>query len=303
MNKLYLKIRNRLEWLGLKLLIGLFSLMPIETASNVAGKFARVVGPYVGKSNVARRNLKASFPDWSDEKIKAVIADMWESLGRYFGEFPHIAKLTNEEFLAMTEFVGKERLLSLKDHNNGALIFSCHMANWELGAKAAHVLQVPLSVVYRPLNNEYVNELVNSYRDQYQSVSIAKSNTGGRELIKGLKEGSRVAILIDQKMNTGIPVPFFGRDAMTTTSIADLAMRYGYPVIPARVERLAHAPKFRITIYPPLEYEVTGEYEKDARNIMLAAHAMMESWITERPEQWFWLHKRWDSSQRVAKRA
>ena len=99
-------------------------------------------------------------------------------------------------------------------------------------------------------------------------------------------------MLVDQKMNDGIPVPFFGRDAMTAPALARLALRYKCRVIPARAERLGGA-RFRLTFYDPMPLPDTGNLQADTLTLMTAVNAQIEAWIRERPDHWFWLHRRW----------
>jgi KDO2-lipid IV(A) lauroyltransferase len=113
-----------------------------------------------------------------------------------------------------------------------------------------------------------------------------------RRSMEALKEGRHLALLVDQKMNDGIPVPFFGRDAMTAPAVAQLAMRYNAAIVPARVERLAGA-HFRLTVFPEVVQPRSGNRQADTRAIMASVNAVLESWIRARPEQWFWLHRRW----------
>lgn len=287
------RLQHRLEWLLISGLFALFQRLPLETASDFGGWLARRVGPHLKVNRVARRNLSQAFPEWSGDKVDAVTRDMWDNLGRYATEFPHIAKLTPEQFAAITEIEGAEHLLAAKHFGTGTLIFSGHMANWEMGVKTGTELGIPLSAVYRPLNNPHMDALVNHYRNQYQTHGIAKTASGGRELLKTLRDNGHVAFLLDQKMNSGIPISFFGRDAMTATSIADLHLKHGYPILPARIERIGKKPRFKVTIFPPLEYDKTGDTKADVKAIMQATHRLLEDWIRERPEQWFWVHKRW----------
>ena len=99
-------------------------------------------------------------------------------------------------------------------------------------------------------------------------------------------------MLADQKMNDGIPVPFFGRPAMTAPALAALALRFDCDVLPARAERLAGA-HFRLTVFPPLPLPRTGDSHADAAALMAQVNAILETWIRDRPEQWFWVHQRW----------
>ena len=107
-----------------------------------------------------------------------------------------------------------------------------------------------------------------------------------------MRRGGHVSLLADQKLNEGIAVPFFGRPAMTAPALALLALRFGCAILPARVERLRGA-RFRLTLYPPLDMPRSGDRDGDVMTIMTAVNATLEAWISERPEQWFWVHSRW----------
>lgn len=287
------RLRHVLEWGVLKLLLGIFLLLGLRRSSDWMGAFGRFLGPKLRrKSDIARRNLRLAFPDWSEQQIEDTIVEMWDNLGRYLGELPHIAPMQPQAFLQIAEIRGQEHLLAAKSCD-GSLFFSAHMANWELGAKTSWACGVPFAIVYRPLNNPLTDRMTNGFRDQYQLRGLPKTAAGSRDLLKTLRDGDPVAILIDQKMNTGSAIPFFGQEAMTSLAIADLAVKYGHPIIPTRVERLGRSATFRITFEPPVHWERTDDAKADAAALMLKLHSIMEGWIRERPGQWFWVHKRW----------
>lgn len=288
------RLRHGLEWAVLHILFALMRCVGLRRGSNLMGWLARRVGPRLGKKNrIARTNLRLAFPDWTEQQINDTVAGVWENMGRYLAEFPLIAPMPAEEFRQIAEIRGEEHMKAAAASGKGMLLFSAHMANWELGAKASWACDTPFAVVYRPLNNPWVDTLTNNHRNQYQLRGLPKNTQGSRDLLKTLRDGEPVAILIDQKMNTGIPVPFFGREAMTSPAIAELAIKYGVPIIPTRVERLGRNARFRITFEPPVEWESTGDKKADAKAIMCKLHDIMEGWIRERPDQWFWVHKRW----------
>lgn len=290
----YKRLFHRLEWGLLRALLVLLRCIGLRRSSWLTGKLGRLIGPRVrSKSNIARDNLRLAFPDWTEARIEETIAGMWENLGRYLGEFPHIAPMSAEEFFLIADVQGVEHMKAAATAGKGSLFFSAHMANWELAAKSSWAYGLLASVIYRPLNNPWVDRTTNEHRNHYQLRGLPKNMQGGRELIKTLREGKPVAILIDQKMSNGIPVPFFGQDAMTSPAVAELAIRYGYPILPVRVERLDNDVRFRITFHPPVEWTPTGDTAADTVTIMRQLHAILEGWIRERPEQWFWVHKRW----------
>jgi KDO2-lipid IV(A) lauroyltransferase len=107
-----------------------------------------------------------------------------------------------------------------------------------------------------------------------------------------MRDGGHLGLLIDQKMNEGIPVPFFGRDAWTATAPADLALKFKAPVVPARIVRLPGA-RFKIEVFPPMELPDTGDRKADVRTLITQMTALIEGWIRDNPEQWFWVHRRW----------
>ena len=151
---------------------------------------------------------------------------------------------------------------------------------------------MPLDRVYRAANNRLVEWLYRRGRAAVEGALIPKGPAGARLLLRSLKDGKHLAMLVDQKMNDGIAAPFFGRDAMTAPALAELALRFDCPVVPARVERLEGA-HFRFTAYPPMDLGGGGERHADVAAATAKVNALIEGWVRERPEQWLWLHNRW----------
>ena len=151
---------------------------------------------------------------------------------------------------------------------------------------------VPVTAVYREANNPIVDRMISRFRSAVMQHRVPKGHDGTRELVRALGSGKHVALLVDQKLTTGIPVPFFGRDAMTAPAVATFALRYDCPIWPVRVERLGGV-KYRVTVYPKLTIPEEGTREERTRAIMVTINRVLEDWIRERPEQWLWLHRRW----------
>jgi Kdo2-lipid IVA lauroyltransferase/acyltransferase len=146
--------------------------------------------------------------------------------------------------------------------------------------------------MYRAANNPIVDRLINHARGVVGSELAAKGSSGARRMLAAMKSGRHIAMLVDQKLNDGVPIPFFGRDAMTAPSLAVFALRYECAVVPMRVDRVAGA-RFRITVEPALDLPRTGDDAADMLAIMTKVNQVLERWIRERPEHWFWLHRRW----------
>ena len=259
------------------------------SSSRLGGWLGRRVGPALGVSGQARRNLAAAFPDWPPAEIERVVGGMWDNLGRVAAEYPHLRhiRVFGGDRVATHGLDHLERAVS---SNRRVILFSGHLANWEIAALAAGQCGVEIAQVYRAANNPFVDRMIGRWRGD-RGEFIPKEAVG-RRAVAALRRGAHLTILVDQKLNEGIPVPFFGRDAMTAPTVALLALRFDCDVLPVRVERVGGA-RFRLTIEPPLPLPDTGNRAADVAAMMTAVNGTLERWIRERPEQWFWVHRRW----------
>lgn len=285
-------VRHPLEALAASVVWGLFRILPVDMASALGGKFARLVGPRIRISERARKNIERAFPGIDDGDAEAIIADMWENLGRTVAEFPHIGKFRFEGGDARVKVHGLDHLIDFRDDGKPGFYLSAHLANWELAPLTAHVHDVPSAFVYREANNRLVEKFYMSGRKRYRDMMIPKGREGAKRILKALKDGKHVGIMLDQKMNDGIPVPFFGIDAMTATALGDLAANLKCPVIPARVIR-ENGAHFTVEVSAPLYAEDTGDRSRDSRELTTRANKIIEDWVREKPGQWLWLHNRW----------
>jgi KDO2-lipid IV(A) lauroyltransferase len=280
-----MKAQHLIEALLLKWVFSAFRTMPLDVASFAGGAIARAIGPFMSAHHTAKKNLKLAYPKLTPSEHYALLSGMWDNLGRTAAELPHLPG----KLFSRVEMIGHEHI---PEPGKPALFFSAHLGNWELNAPMAFRHGVPLSLIYRHANNPYVDEVIRSLRASQCTDLFAKGPKGGAGLMRSLRAKQSIAMLIDQKMNDGIALPFFGHNAMTATAIAELALRFDLPIIPAHIVRTKGA-HFKGYVSPPLAYEKTGDKEKDVRAIMLAINRMVEGWIREHPEQWFWVHKRW----------
>lgn len=277
-------------WLVLKV----FAAMSLDRASAVGGAIARTIGPHLPVSRVAQRNLARAIPETSVAEARRIIRGMWENIGRTLGEYPHIGTILIHEKgpRPRIQIIRPDIIDLLRDDGKTGIFFSAHLANWEILVSAGTQSGVRMVSVYRAANNRLVEEIFQRYRDGNDSVMAPKGAEGGRRVIAEMKGGRHLALLVDQKMNDGIPVPFFGLNAMTAPALVRLADRFDCPVVPARIERLEGA-RFRLTLYPPLALERDAKGRIDAHAAMTQVNDIVEGWIRERPDQWLWLHRRW----------
>ncbi len=273
-------------------LFHLLGAMSVERASAIGGWLARTVGPRLGLTRRARHNLRRAFPEKSPEEIEKIVIEMWDNLGRVAAEHPHLGRLKAFTPDSPIAVAGIEHVDAALKHGRPIIFFTAHLANWEASGIAARAYGVPLNLIYRPANNPWVDRLFQAGRGEFARALIPKGAYGARLAITKLRAGEPLGMLIDQKMNNGIAVPFFGRDAMTAPALAELALRYDCTVLPVQVERLGEV-NFRVTVHPPLELARSGDRHADVRAIMTRVNAALEGWIRERPGQWLWLHRRW----------
>jgi KDO2-lipid IV(A) lauroyltransferase len=282
---------HRLEGWGAVLLSGALGLLPIEWASAVGGAAGRWIGPRLGISKRARINLRRAYPELSETAIEGIVTGMWDNLGRVAAEYPHLHEIRVFAPGGRVETHGFEHMDRAVAAGRSMIIFSGHIANWEIGALAAVQYGITVTQIYRAANNPRVDRLIARFRGD-RGEYAPKSAAGARRAFAALHRGEHLTMLADQKLNEGIPAPFFGRPAMTTSALALLALRFDCDVLPARVERLGGA-RFRLTVFPPLPLPRSGDRKADVAALTTAVNATLESWIRDRPELWLWLHRRW----------
>ena len=281
-----MRLQHVVEASLLRALFAFLRALPLDSASALGGFLGRRIGPFFSAHKTALRNLVRVFPEKPEAWRREIRERMWENLGRVAAELPH---LPGQVLINRLVIRGEEHLPKTGE---SALFFSGHLGNWELLPSIPHYRGVPITLVYRHANNPLVDKIIAGIRAVHSDNMIAKGPRGAFKLAKALKRKESICMLVDQKMNDGISVPFFGKPAMTAPAIAQLALHYDMPIIPARVVRTGGA-HFEVTIDPPVAFEKTGDKDADQRAIMTTINARIETWIREHPEQWFWVHKRW----------
>lgn len=282
--------RYAVEGILVSTLLNLFKVLPLDWASGMGGFIGRSIGPRLSVNRKALRNLKASLPDKTEAEYKQIIYGMWDNLGRTFAEYPHLEKIA---FTRMTS-TGAEYLEGMGSSDKPAILFTGHLANWETPAAYAYRLGIHLDLIFRAPNNPYVENILQECRSMGGKLkTYPKSSQGMRQVMSALKSGRKIGILIDQKYNQGLAMPFFGRTAMTSPAFVQLAQKFDCPLHAAHVVRTKGA-NFHITIFP-----ATQTKDRAVEDVITESHMMLESWIAERPEQWLWLHNRWKNKDGV----
>lgn len=291
------RARHLCEGLAVALLFAVLRALPVRWASALGAAVAGALGPLLPVHRHGIDNIAQAFPAFSPAEVRRCARRMWRHLGRVAAEYPHLNRFSIDAPDGRLALVGRAHLAEARRSPRGGIFFSGHVGNWEVAALAPEQSGIPVALVYRPPNNPIVDRLIRQARDAVARHRIPKGAIGARDMVRTLKAGRHLALLVDQKFNGGIAVPFFGREAMTAPSVASLAVKYGCPVWPVRVERLAGT-RFRITVFPALRIPREGSREEKVRTIMIEVNRMLEGWIRDRPEQWLWLHRRWPCAER-----
>lgn len=270
---------------------GFFRLLPIDAASAIGGWILQTLGPLARVDAIAQRNIAAALPGLGAAGRRAVCRGMWNNMGRVIGEYAHLRRIA--EAPARVEVVDPDNLYARAvAAGKGALVLSAHFGGWELFSLPASRAGGKQFDIYRAANNPLVDSLLKRARLQMaRGGLIAKGPGSMRETVARLREGHCVGMVVDQKTNEGIPVAFFGRDAMTTRTPAALAYRFDCPIFVALVERTRGA-RFRIVVHA-VEVVRSGDRGRDIAQTTQAINALIESAIRAKPEQWMWVHRRW----------
>lgn len=284
--------RHVCEAVAAQALFGLLGALPVGWASALGGALGGCIGPLLPVHRQGLDNLARALPELAPAEVRRCARRMWRHLGRVAAEYPHLHRFSIDAPGGRVELVGRAHLDEAKRSPTGGIFVSGHIGNWEIAPLTLEQAGIPATAVYRAANNPIVDRMIARFRNTVMQNLVPKGHDGTRELVRSLGAGKHAALLVDQKHNTGIPVPFFGRDAMTAPAVATFALRYDCPIWPVRVERLAGA-SFRATIYPKLAVPEQGTREERVRATMVAINRILEAWIRERPEQWLWLHRRW----------
>lgn len=285
------KFRHLLEYIPIYLAYRLCRWLGFSRSSNLGGFIGRHAGYwYACLTKVADKNITRAFPDLSAEQRKVIIKKSAENFGRTFFEY-FVLDLTYQDHRFNVNY---DSIKDVKEYLMGSrpiIGFSAHLGNWEIGAQSYKDQGHPLATIYRSVNNPYVDALILKCRATIMSAQIPKGKGSGIASLRALKAGKHMLILVDQKYNEGINIPFFGYDAKTADGFVKLAIAANAYLIPIFVTR-HNGTEFKFHYCKNIIDPNTMTIEE----CLLKVNRQIESWIRTYPEQWFWFHKRWDKS-------
>jgi KDO2-lipid IV(A) lauroyltransferase len=266
--------------------------------SNFCGAVMRRIGPYLPEHRVGRANLIAAFPEKSTAEIEQILAGVWENVGRVAAEFAHLDRLWDHDpsrpdrGRMLPSDDAYRRMLEVRDDGKPALVFSAHLANWELPAVAAAYYGVASAVLYRPPNIGEVAEAVIRMREGLMGHLIPTGLDAPVRIAEALQRGTHVGMLVDQYHTRGVDVMFFGRKARTNPLIARLAQHFDCPIYGFYVVR-HQGTRFRLELTEPITAVRDAKGSVDVERTMQRINDIIEGWVRAHPEQWLWLHRRW----------
>ena len=267
----------------------LFKILGLKSSSNISSKIISLIGPFFRSKKTIKLNILKAIPNLSHYEEKNIIQEMWKNYGRILSEYIFIKDFRNGKFKENLQIEGQEILEKIKKENRPVIFISGHFNNFELMAMHIDRSNIDLAAIYRPLNNKFLNFLMEKIRKKHICKNqIKKGISGTKQLLSFFRNGSSIALMIDQRVSQGIRSKFFGQEALTTTIPAQFQKKFHCDVVPIYIERIKKT-NFKITIHKPLRYNHNDTIESITSNLS----TILEKMILRNPGQWIWSHNRW----------
>ena len=282
-------IKYFIEFILIIIFFFIFKILGYKNATNLGEVIGKKFGPLFRSNYKIKKNLENSKIGNSEKDRKIIINNMWGNYGRIFAEYMYIKKYRKNNLSNNIEIIGQNILEEIKNNNKPVIFISGHFNNFELMAMHIEKSGVDLAAIYRPLNNKFLNPLMEKIRIKYIcKKQIKKGISGTKEILKHFKEGTSIALMIDQRVSEGISCNFFNNKALTTTIPAQFVKKFNCRVVPIYIER-KNKYQFRLEIHKPLEFLNNETIETITSNL----NKILENMVKRNPDQWIWTHDRW----------
>ena len=266
-----------------------FKILGFKLSSSIGGKLFEIIGPLFRSKQLINSNIKKAIPDVNLKNINKITKLMWNNYGRVFAEYVFIKNFRNGNLNSRIKIEGQDVLDEIKRLNKQVVFISGHFGNFELMALHIERSGINLSAIYRPLNNIFLNKIMERIRKKYIcKIQIKKGIGGMKKLINLKKNNYSTAIMIDQRVSEGIKSNFFNEEALTTTIPAQLVKKFKIPIVPVFIERINDV-NFKITIKKPINFSNEDSIKKITDDL----NCILEKMIIQKPEHWIWSHNRW----------
>ena len=268
----------------------IFKIIGLKNSKYLSGNIMTLLGPIFRSKKIIFSNLSKAFPDLDDVEKEKILKKMWFNYGRIFAEYMLIKEFRNnpkESCNIINE--NPEILEKIKINSQPVIFISGHFNNFELMAMEIERSGIDLAAVYRPLNNKFINPIMENIRKKYIcKKQIKKGVTGTKELLLNFKKGTSIALMIDQRVSQGIECKLFGQKALTTTIPAQFVKKFNAKIVPVYIERKNNR-IFKINFQNPIEFTKDSSIETITKKL----NRLLESMIVKNPDQWIWSHNRW----------
>jgi len=284
------KLKYFVQFLVIVFLFFIYKIIGLRFSSILSGYIMLLFGPLFRSKNLSNNNLKKALPNSTDSQRKKILDQMWFNYGQILSEYMFIKNFRkSEKFSKKVSVVNQKVLEIIKSETNPVIFISGHFNNFELMAMHIEKSGIDLAAIYRPLNNTFLNPIMEQIRKRYIcKKQIKKGISGTKQLLKHFKKKTSIALMIDQRVSEGIRSNFFDKEALTTTIPAQFIKKYNVKVVPIYIERFKDN-NFKIEIYDP----ITFKKDETINSITLHLNKILEKMIMRNPEQWIWMHNRW----------
>ena len=282
-------IKYFIQFLIISTLFLIFKILGVNFASYLSGKIISFIGPVFRSKDLIKSNILKALPNLSHSEVEKITKKMWNNYGRILAEYVFIKDFRTSKLEKNIQIKGKEILEEIKKNNEPVIFVSGHFNNFELMAMQIEKSGINLAVIYRPLNNKFLNLIMERIRKKYICKNqIKKGISGTKQLLSFFKKKTSIALMIDQRVSQGINSNFFENKALTTTIPAQFVKKFKCKIVPIYIQRVKDI-KFKLTIHDPIIYSDNESIE----SITLDLNHKLEKLILKNPDQWIWSHNRW----------
>tara|TARA_B100000963_G_scaffold342233_1_gene342893 strand:- start:3887 stop:4753 length:867 start_codon:yes stop_codon:yes gene_type:complete len=283
-------IKYFLEFIIIIIFLIINRILGLKLSQLISGFIFKKIGPLIRSKKVSFSNIETAFPNLNNDQKNKIINNMWANYGKIFAEYMFIKKFrTSLKFSNKITVENQYRLEEIKSLDKPVIFISGHFNNFELMAMHLEKSGIDVAAIYRPLNNLFLNPIMENIRKRYIcKKQIKKGISGTKELLKEFKNGTSIALMIDQRVSEGIKSDLFGKEALTTTIPAQFIKKFNVIVVPIYIARTDND-DFKLKIFENIQFSDDDTTE----SITLKLNKVLEKMIASNPDQWIWTHNRW----------
>jgi len=282
-------IRYFFQFIAIMSFFLVFKLLGIKLATKISSNIMKFIGPLFRSKKIIENNLLKAIPNLNESEIKTITKKMWGNYGKILAEYVFIKNFRKSILKNKIRVEGQEILENIKIEGEPVIFVSGHFNNFELMAMHIESSGIELAAIYRPLNNKFLNYIMENIRKKYICKNqIKKGISGVKKLLSFFKQNTSIALMIDQRVSEGIKSNFFNQKAYTTTIPAQFAKKFNCKIVPIYIEREKDH-TFKLIIYNPIQYKD----EDSIDSITQQLNIILEKMVLKNPEQWIWSHNRW----------